>query len=228
MLNFIGIALVSYFTQYYYKFPGDAIHADGRDRAGRAHSAAQPVFAVHTDRCSAQRCVFIIAILMCFSFTFFSGKQNGDTNCGRSAKIRRRRNTAAFRQKTDRYRDDDLGRLGRDGGDRRGLGLRGTIITTDFRRNGGFLGIAVALLGPKSSARRFYRRDIFRGAAARRDICRCLHANVSKDLGWVLQAIIIFLSRVFRCIRGEDKRTKYERRSLHLHCYFRRFGWRRR
>ena len=95
MMNFIAVALVSYFTQYHYRTPGDPIMQTApiaaqahiprlgqiHSRISRAHSAERVVSAGAGRRADSCMC--------------FSGALSGATSCARPAAIRRRRSTAA-------------------------------------------------------------------------------------------------------------------------------------
>ena len=73
MLNFIGIALVSYFTQYYYKVPGDAI----MQTAEIGEAADIPrlnQFMPFIPKDVPLSVAFLLAILMCFLVYVFLWK----------------------------------------------------------------------------------------------------------------------------------------------------------
>src|SRR5919206_4016714 len=64
MLNFIAVALVSYFTQYHYKIPGDAI-MQSAEISSRAHIARLGKFIPGVPERIPLNLAFILAILAC-------------------------------------------------------------------------------------------------------------------------------------------------------------------
>src|SRR6188768_3943583 len=73
MLNFIGIALVSYFTQYYYKIPGDPIMQSG-PIGEAAHIPQLNQFLPFIPKDVPLNVAFLLAILMCVLVYIFLWK----------------------------------------------------------------------------------------------------------------------------------------------------------
>jgi ABC-type uncharacterized transport system permease subunit len=94
MMNFIAVALVSYFTQYHYKAPGDPImqsvpigaaaHIPASARSCRACRSGIPL-----------NVAFLLAILACALVYVFCGARSGATRFARRARTPRPRSTAA-------------------------------------------------------------------------------------------------------------------------------------
>ena len=157
MLNFVGIALVSYFTQYHYKQAGDPI-LQTVPIGEAAHIPRISQFIPGMPDFVPLSVAFLIAILMCVLVYIFLWKTKwgyelravGENPSGGGI----RRNLAA---KADNYCDDDFGRLGGNGRDRRSNGLSLPLLRRIFRR----LGISRnrgCTFGQKSSARHISSR----------------------------------------------------------------------
>src|ERR1051325_10123520 len=73
MLNFIAVALVSYFTQYHYKVPGDPILQTARIGYG-AHIARLGKFIPDFPELIPLTLSFILALVCCLLFYLFLGR----------------------------------------------------------------------------------------------------------------------------------------------------------
>ena len=147
MLNFVAVALVSYFTQYHYKMPGDPIMQTHDDRR------AAPTFPGSAASFPASRSGFRSISRSCSRWwracwcICFCGGRSGATRFARPAAIRRRRSTAASRfagRLCWRWRCPARSRAWSAINEVLGYRYR---YYDGFSANYGFTGIAVALLG---------------------------------------------------------------------------------
>lgn len=190
MLNFIGIALVSYFTQYYYKKPGDAI-MQTVPIGEAAHIPRISQFIPGMPDFVPLSVAFLIAILMCVLVYIFLWK----TKWGYELRAVGENPSAAeyggiSPQKQIIIAMTISGALA-------GMVAIGEVMGYryryyhDFSDGWGFLGIAVALLGRNHPLGIFFAA-IFFAVLKRGDIfVDAFTEYVSKDLVEVLQAIII-------------------------------------
>ncbi|HEX8367411.1 MAG TPA: ABC transporter permease [Pyrinomonadaceae bacterium] len=190
MLNFIAIALVSYLTQYHYKIPGDPLLQTAEIGQG-AYIPQLNQFLPFIPKDVPLSIAFILAILMCFLVYVFLWK----TKWGYELRAVGANPTAAeyggiSPQKQIIIAMTISGALAGMVAVGEVLGYRHRYYD-GFSGEVGFLGIAVALLGRNHPfgvlvAALFFavlqRGEIFVDAFTPR---------VSKDIGWVLQAIII-------------------------------------
>jgi simple sugar transport system permease protein len=197
MLNFIGIALVSYFTQYYYKIPGDPI----LQTANIGDAAQIPQlnqFLTFIPKDVPLNLSFILAILMCVLIYVFLWK----TKWGYELRAVGQNASAAEYGGINPKKQIILAMTL--SGSLAGMVAIGEVMGTrhnyydGFSAEWGFLGIAVALLGRNHPVGVFIAA-IFFGVLLRGEIfVDAFTAKVSKDLGWVLQAIIILFVACFQ------------------------------
>lgn len=197
MLNFIGIALVSYFTQYYYKIPGDPI----LQTANIGDAAQIPQlnqFLTFIPKDVPLNLSFIIAIVMCVLIYVFLWK----TKWGYELRAVGQNASAAEYGGINPKKQIILAMTL--SGALAGMVAIGEVMGTrhnyydGFSAEWGFLGIAVALLG-RNHPLGVFIAAIFFGVLLRGEIfVDAFTAKVSKDLGWVLQAIIILFVACFQ------------------------------
>ncbi|MBX3281811.1 MAG: ABC transporter permease [Acidobacteria bacterium] len=190
MLNFIGIALVSYFTQYYYKIPGDPI----LQTAPIGENATIPQLSSFIPGLPPDvplNVAFIIAIFACIAVWIFLWK----TKWGYELRAVGENPSAAEYGGISPKKQIILamtisGVLAGMVGIGEVLGTRHNFYN-GFSAEWGFLGIAVALLG-RNHPLGVFVAALFFGVLLRGQIfVDAFTSKVSKDLGWVLQAIII-------------------------------------
>jgi len=197
MLNFIGIALVSYFTQYYYKIPGDPIMQTA-NIGEAAHIPQLNQFLPFIPKDVPLNLSFIIAIVMCVLIYVFLWK----TKWGYELRAVGQNASAAEYGGINPKKQIILAMTL--SGALAGMVAIGEVMGTrhnyydGFSAEWGFLGIAVALLGRNHPVGVFIAA-IFFGVLLRGEIfVDAFTAKVSKDLGWVLQAIIILFVACFQ------------------------------
>lgn len=197
MLNFIGIALVSYFTQYYYKVPGDPI-LQSANIGDAAQIPQLNQFLTFIPKDVPLNLSFIIAILMCVLIYVFLWK----TKWGYELRAVGQNASAAEYGGINPKKQIILAMTL--SGALAGMVAIGEVMGTrhnyydGFSAEWGFLGIAVALLGRNHPVGVFIAA-IFFGVLLRGEIfVDAFTAKVSKDLGWVLQAIIILFVACFQ------------------------------
>jgi simple sugar transport system permease protein len=197
MLNFIGIALVSYFTQYHYKVPGDAI-LQTAPIGEAAHIPQLNEFLPFIPKDVPLNIAFLLAILMCVLVYVFLWK----TKWGYELRAVGQNASAAeyggiSPQKQIIIAMTVSGALA-------GMVAIGEVLGNrhryyhDFSGEAGFLGIAVALLG-RNHPLGVFIAALFFGVLLRGEIfVDAFTPRVSKDIGWVLQAIIILFVACFQ------------------------------
>lgn len=190
MLNFIGIALVGYLTQYWFKMPGDPIQRT----AEIGHAAEIPrinQFLTFIPHDVPLNVAFLLALVMCAAVFVFLWK----TKWGYELRAVGENSSAAEYGGISTKKQIILAMTisGMLAG-MVGIGeVQGTRhhFESGFSADWGFLGIAVALLG-RNHPLGVLIAAIFFGVLLRGEIfVDAFTRYVSKDLGWVLQAIII-------------------------------------
>jgi general nucleoside transport system permease protein len=202
MLNFIAIALVSYFTQYHYKIPGDPILQTAKVGDGAIIPQLNQTFH-YTSGVTYLNAAFIIAVLMCVAVWFFLWK----TKWGYELRAVGENPTAAEYGGIS-VSKQTIAAMSISGG------LAGMVAISEvmgyrhqfydgFSDGWGFLGIAVALLG-RNHPFGVLIAAIFFAILKRGGIFVDLETKyVSKDLVEILQAIaILFVA----CLQKYSKR----------------------
>jgi len=197
MLNFIAISLVSYFTQYHYKVPGDAL----LQTASIGEAAAIPQLDRFLPFLPADvplNSAFLLAILMCVFVYVFLWK----TKWGYELRAVGENPSAAEYGGISPKKQIIIAMT--ISGALAGMAAIGEVLGTRynyydaFSADWGFLGIAVALLG-RNHPLGVLIAAIFFGVLLRGEIfVDAFTPRVSKDLGWVLQAIIILFVACFQ------------------------------
>jgi len=190
MLNFIGIALVSYFTQYYYKIPGDPIMQSG-PIGEAAHIPQLNQFLPFIPRDVPLNVAFLLAIVMCVLVYIFLWKTKWGYELRATGENPFAAEYGGINPKKQIIIAMTLS------GALAGMVAIGEVLGNrhnyydGFSAEWGFWGIAVALLG-RNHPLGVFIAAIFFGVLMRGEIfVDAFTVKVSKDLGQVLQAIII-------------------------------------
>jgi len=197
MLNFIAIAMVSYLTQYHYKIPGDPILQTAN--IGTAAQIPQlNQFLPFVPKDVPLNVAFLLAILMCILVYIFLWKTKWGYELRAVGENPSAAEYAGISPKKQIVIAMTLS------GALAGMVAVGEVLGTrhnyydGFSAEWGFLGIAVALLG-RNHPLGVFVAAIFFGVLLRGEIfVDAFTAKVSKDLGWVLQAIIILFVACFQ------------------------------
>ncbi len=206
MLNFIAISMVSYFTQYHFKVPGDAI-LQTASIGEAAHIPRLDQFLPFIPKDVPLNMSFLLALLMCVLVYVFLWK----TKWGYELRAVGE-NPSAAEYGGISPKKQIITAMTISGG-LAGMVAIGEVMGTrynyydGFSAEWGYLGIAVALLG-RNHPLGVLIAAIFFGVLLRGEIfVDAFTPNVSKDLGWVLQAIIILFVASFQ-IYSKGKRIK--------------------
>lgn len=196
MLNFIAIALVSYFTQYHYKNPGPILETVPIGEA--AHIPRISQFIPGMPEFVPLSVAFLLAILMCFLVYVFLWK----TKWGFELRAVGENAAAAeyggiSPQKQIIIAMTISGALAGMVAIGEVLGYRHRYYDA-FSGEVGFLGIAVALLGRNHPLGVFIAALFFAVLQRGEIFVDAFTPRVSKDIGWVLQAIIILFVACFQ------------------------------
>lgn len=208
MLNFIAISVVGYFTQYYYKIPGDPILQSAE--IGKAAYVPQlNEFLPFIPKDVPLNFAFLIAILMCVLVYIFLWK----TKWGFELRAVGENPSAAeyggiSPQKQIIVAMTISGALAGMVAIGEVLGYRHRFYE-GFSAEWGFLGIAVALLGRNHPLGVFVAALFFAVLQRGEIFVDAFTPKVTKDIGWVLQAIIILfvasLQRYSKTTRTKGK-----------------------
>jgi len=197
MLNFIGMALVSYLTQYHYKIPGDPI-LESANIGDAAHIPQLNQFLPFIPHDVPLNVAFLLAIIMCILVYVFLWK----TKWGYELRAVGQNPSAAEYGGISPKKQIILAMT--ISGALAGMVAIGEVLGNrhnyydGFSAEWGFLGIAVALLG-RNHPLGVFIAAIFFGVLLRGEIfVDAFTAKISKDLGWVLQAIIILFVACFQ------------------------------
>jgi general nucleoside transport system permease protein len=204
MLNFIAIALVSYFTQYHFKMAGDPI-MQTVPIGEAAHIPRISQFIPGMSGFVPLSVAFLLAILMCVLVYIFLWK----TKWGYELRAVGQNPAAAeyggiSPQKQIIVAMTISGALA-------GMVAIGEVMGYRYRYfdafsgEVGFLGIAVALLGRNHPLGVFIAALFFAVLQRGEIFVDAFTPKVSKDLGWVLQAIIILF---VACLQMYSKSTR--------------------
>lgn len=190
MLNFIGIALVSYFTQYYYKIPGDPI-LQTAPIGEAAYIPQLHEFLPFIPKDVPLNVAFLLAVLMCFVVYVFLWK----TKWGYELRAVGQNPSAAeyggiSPQKQIITAMTISGGLAGMVAINEVLGYRHNYYD-GFSAELGFLGIAVALLGRNHPLGVFIAAIFFAILIRGEIFVDAFTRYVSKDIGLILQAIAI-------------------------------------
>ena len=196
MLNFIAISLVSYFTQYHYKNPGPILETVPIGEA--AHIPRISQFIPGMPEFVPLSVAFLLAILMCFLVYVFLWK----TKWGFELRAVGENASAAeyggiSPQKQIIIAMTISGALAGMVALGEVLGYRHRYYDA-FSGEVGFLGIAVALLGRNHPLGVFVAALFFAVLQRGEIFVDAFTPKVSKDIGWVLQAIIILFVACFQ------------------------------
>ena len=190
MLNFIAVALVSYFTQYFYKIPGDPIMQTAEIGQG-AHIPRISQYIPGMPDFVPLSVAFLLAILMCFLVYFLLWK----TKWGYELRAVGENPSAAEYGGISPKKQIVIAMT--ISGALAGMVAIGEVLGYRYRYYDGFsdgwgyLGIAVALLG-RNHPLGIFIAAIFFAVLKRGEIFVDIETRfVSKDLVEVLQAIII-------------------------------------
>jgi simple sugar transport system permease protein len=190
MLNFIAVALVSYFTQYYYKIPGDAIMQTAEIGPG-AHIPRISQYVPGMPDFVPLSVAFLIAILMCVLVYIFLWK----TKWGYELRAVGENPSAAEYGGISPKKQIVIAMT--ISGSLAGMVAIGEVLGDryryfhDFSAGWGYLGIAVALLG-RNHPLGILIAALFFAVLKRGEIFVDIETRfVSKDLVEVLQAVII-------------------------------------
>jgi simple sugar transport system permease protein len=190
MLNFIAIALVSYFTQYYYKIPGDPIMQTAEIGPG-AHIPRISQYIHGMPEFVPLSVAFLLAILMCILVYIFLWK----TKWGYELRAVGENPSAAEYGGISPKKQIVIAMT--ISGGLAGMVAIGEVLGYRYRYydgfsdGWGFLGIAVALLG-RNHPLGIFIAAVFFAVLKRGEIFVDIETRfVSKDLVEVLQAIII-------------------------------------
>jgi general nucleoside transport system permease protein len=207
MLNFIAIALVAYLTQYHYKIPGDPIQQTAP--IGEAAQIAKVnQFLTFLPHDVPLNMAFLLALLMCVVVYVFLWK----TKWGYELRAVGENPSAAEYGGISTKKQTIIamtisGALAGMVGISEVLGKEHEF-ETGFSAEWGFLGIAVALLG-RNHPLGVLIAALFFGVLLRGQIfVDAFTPRVSKDLGWVLQAIIILFVACFQIYTRRGARAK--------------------
>jgi general nucleoside transport system permease protein len=212
MMNFIGIALVSYFTQYYYKVPGDPI-METAEIGTAAHIPRLGSFLPGIPERLPLNIAFLLAILACVLVYVFLWK----TKWGYEIRATGENPSAAEYGGIGVRKQIVLamavsGALAGMVGINEVLGYRYRYYD-GFSASYGFTGIAVALLGRNHPVGVFLAALLF-GMLIRGGIfVDAFTDHVSKDLVEVLQAVVILFVACEAFFRGSFNRFGLLRRS---------------
>ncbi len=196
MLNFIAIALVSYLTQYHYKNPGPILETPPIGEAAQIPRLNEFLPFISHD--VPLNIAFLIALLMCVLVYAFLWK----TKWGYELRVVGENPTAAEYGGISPKKQIVVAMT--ISGALAGMVAIGEVLGTrfnyyhDFSAQWGFLGIAVALLG-RNHPLGVLIAALFFGVLLRGEIfVDGFTRYVSKDLGFVLQAIMILFVACFQ------------------------------
>ncbi|MFN6962587.1 MAG: ABC transporter permease [Pyrinomonadaceae bacterium] len=197
MLNFIAVALVGYLTQYHYKVPGDPI-LQTAPIGEAAHIPRLNEFLPFISHDVPLNVAFLIALVMCAVVYVFLWK----TKWGYELRAVGENPSAAEYGGISPRKQIVIAMT--ISGALAGMVAIGEVLGTrynyyhDFSAQWGFLGIAVALLG-RNHPLGVLIAAIFFGVLLRGEIfVDAFTRYVSKDLGFVLQAIMILFVACFQ------------------------------
>ena len=212
MLNFIAVALCSYFTQYHYKTPGDPI-MQTTEIGGNAHIARIGKFLPGFPERIPLNLAFILALLCCVLVYLFLWR----TKWGYELRATGSNPTAAEYGGISIRKQIILamaisGSLAGMVGINEVLGYRYRYYD-GFSANYGFVGIAVALLGRKHPVGVFLAAILFAVLLRGGIFVDAYTVHVSKDIVDMLQGIVILFVAAEAVFRGPLKKFGLMRRA---------------
>jgi simple sugar transport system permease protein len=205
MLNFIAVALVSYFTQYHYKIPGDAIMQTA-EISGSGHIARLGKFIPGLPERIPLNLAFVLAILACVFVYLLLWK----TKWGYEIRATGANPSAAEYGGISIRKQIILamaisGALAGMVGINEVLGYRYRYYD-GFSANYGFVGIAVALLGRNHPVGVFLAAILFAILLRGGIFVDAYTLHVSKDIVDMLQGIVIVFVAAEAMFRGPIKK----------------------
>jgi simple sugar transport system permease protein len=212
MLNFIAVALLSYFTQYHFKIPGDAIMQTA-EISSRAHLPTLGRFIPGLPAWIPLNLSFILAVLACVAVYVFLWK----TKWGYEMRATGANPSAAEYGGISIRKQIILamaisGALAGMVGINEVLGYRHRYYD-GFSANYGFVGIAVALLGRNHPVGVFLAAILFAILLRGGIFVDAYTVNVSKDIVDMLQGIVIVFVAAEAMFRGPLKKFSLMRRA---------------
>jgi len=204
MLNFIAVALVSYFTQYHYKIPGDAI-MQSAEISPKAHIARLGKFIPGLPERIPLNLAFILAILACVFVYVLLWK----TKWGYEIRATGQNPTAAEYGGIS-IRKQIILAMAISGGLAGMVGINEVLgyryrYYDGFSANYGFVGIAVALLGRNHPVGVFIAAILFAILLRGGIFVDAFTMHVSKDIVDMLQGIVIVFVAAEAMFRGPLK-----------------------
>jgi general nucleoside transport system permease protein len=205
MLNFIAVALVSYFTQYHYKIPGDAI-MQSAEISSKAHIARLGKFIPGLPERIPLNLAFILAILACVFMYVLLWK----TKWGYEIRATGQ-NPSAAEYGGISIRKQIILAMAISGGLAGMVGINEVLgyryrYYDGFSANYGFVGIAVALLGRNHPVGVFIAAILFAILLRGGIFVDAFTMHVSKDIVDMLQGIVIVFVAAEAMFRGPLKK----------------------
>jgi ABC-type uncharacterized transport system permease subunit len=210
MLNFIAVALVSYFTQYHYKVPGDAILQTAEISPG-AHLARLGRFIPGLPERIPLNIAFIFAIIACVLVYIFLWK----TKWGYEIRATGQ-NPSAAEYGGISIRKQIILAMAISGGLAGMVGINEVLgyryrYYDGFSDNYGFTGIAVALLGRNHPAGVLVAALLFAVLQRGGVPVDAFTQHVSKDIVQILQALVIIFVAAEAMFRGPLNKFSFMR-----------------
>jgi general nucleoside transport system permease protein len=205
MMNFIAVALVSYFTQYHYKIPGDAI-MQSAEISSKAHIARLGKFIPGLPERIPLNLAFILAILACVFVYLLLWK----TKWGYEIRATGQ-NPSAAEYGGISIRKQIILAMAISGGLAGMVGINEVLgyryrYYDGFSANYGFVGIAVALLGRNHPVGVFIAAMLFAVLLRGGIFVDAFTMHVSKDIVDMLQGIVIVFVAAEAMFRGPLKK----------------------
>lgn len=212
MLNFVAVALVSYFTQYHYKIPGDAIMQTA-EIGSRAHIARLGKFLPGLPERIPLNLAFILAILACVFVYVLLWK----TKWGYEIRATGQ-NPSAAEYGGISIRKQIILAMAISGGLAGMVGINEVLgyryrYYDGFSADYGFVGIAVALLGRNHPVGVFLAAILFAILLRGGIFVDAFTMKVSKDIVQVLLGILIVLVASEAMFRGPLKKLGLMKRA---------------
>jgi ABC-type uncharacterized transport system permease subunit len=212
MLNFIAVALVSYFTQYLYKIPGDAI-METAPISTRAHIARLGKFIPGLPERIPVNLAFVLAVLACVFVYLLLWK----TKWGYEIRATGQ-NPSAAEYGGISIRKQIILAMAISGGLAGMVGINEVLgyryrYYDGFSANYGFVGIAVALLGRNHPVGVFLAAILFAILLRGGIFVDAYTIHVSKDIVDMLQGIVIVFVAAEAMFRGPLKKFAFMKKA---------------